>query len=102
MRTWPRSCTIEQAERCADDLPPRRPLRLVLGSRAREVLGISLEAGAPLAPSQLIQRGVAGNPEQPRLHRAAAAAVAAPLAVGALERLGGHVLGGRVMAVSAT
>ena len=51
-----------------------------------------------LAPPQLVERGVAGDAEQPRARRPAGRLVGALLAVRALERVRGHVLGCRVIA----
>ena len=59
-----------------------------LARRARELGG----RGA-LAAAQLVERGVAGDAEQPRARRSAAGVEARAPLVGALERLGGDVLG---------
>src|SRR5919112_6629357 len=86
--------SIQRRERRAYGLAPQRELGLVLGCRGDGVLGIDLEHGAALALSQLVESGVASDAEQPGVHRAASGPVGAPLPVGALERLGGHVLRG--------
>ena len=52
------------------------------------------QGGDALAAAQLVERGVARDPEQPGARPALARVVGAGLAEGALERLGGDVLGG--------
>ena len=75
--------------RCsAHGLAAQRQLGVVVGAERAGVLGLGLEAGAALAPAQLVERGVAGDPEQPRLAAAAPRPVGAAPAVGALEGLG--------------
>ena len=58
----------------------------------------STSVATPPAPAQLVERGVARDPEQPRALLAAAAVERAPAPVGALERERGDVLGGRAVA----
>ena len=60
--------------------------RLVRARASAAGAGSSAVGGA-LAPAQLVQRGVAGDAEQPRARRAAAGVEAAAAPVGALERL---------------
>ena len=58
---------------------------------------VSRRRAAP-APAQLVERGVAGDAEQPGLHAPAPGSVARALAVGALEGLRRHVLRRRAVA----
>ena len=51
-----------------------------------------------LAAAELVERRVAGDPEQPRPPASSPRLEGAPPTVGALERLGRHVLGGRSIA----
>src|SRR5687767_7033426 len=80
---------VERRERRPDRLPAERQLRVVLRRTRARVLGVALQRRAPLALAQLVERRIAGNPEQPGLRGSAGRAVGAPLAVGALERLSG-------------
>ena len=63
----------------------RRPVRR--RRRACTSSGSASSIGAALAAAQLVERGVAGDAEQPCLLGPARGAEASPLAVGALERL---------------
>ena len=60
--------------------------------------GVDGQRGHPPPPSQLVQGGVARDPEQPCAGLAAPPVERAALAVGPFERRGGHVLGGRAVA----
>ena len=72
----------------------QRGLGVVLGRGASSAAGLGGERGGALAPAQLVQRGVAGDAEQPgALASRGAASKRALLAVGALERERGDVLG---------
>ena len=76
--------------RCGAARPRRRPRR----ARRPTSSGSADQRGEPPAPAKLVERRVAGDPEQPRPLLAAAAIEGAPAPVGALEGERGHVLGG--------
>jgi hypothetical protein len=82
---------VEARHRLAQRGPAQRQLGRLLGGGGTEVLGIGRELGDPPPPAQLVERGVAGDPEDPSPAAAAACVEAAALAVGTLERLGGDV-----------
>ena len=58
-----------------------------------DVLGVHNQGRQPAAAAQLVERGVARDPEQPTALIAAAAVKGTAVAVGALERHRGHILG---------
>lgn len=71
----------------------------LLGRRhARRVGGIGAERGLAAATAQLVQRGVAGDAEEPGAGAAPLGVEAGALAVGPLEGRRGHVLGRRAVA----
>ena len=67
---------LERGERGADGGAPQRRLGGVLGRRGLEVGRLGGQRGGALAPAQLVERGVAGDAEQPGARRAAAGLVA--------------------------
>ena len=89
---------VESAHGGAHRLAAQRQLELVVGGRGHVVGGLGFEPRSAPAPPQLVERGVARDPEQPRLVAATPPAVGGAPPVGALERLGRHVLGRRAVA----
>ena len=70
---------------------PRRSPRAAPG---RDVGRLGGQLGLAAAPAQLVEGGVAGDPEEPGARLAAAGVEAGALAVGALEGGRGDLLGG--------
>ena len=89
---------LESGQGRADRGAAERVGGLVLGRRRVAVAGVRGERRGAPPPAQLVQRGVARDPEQPRTGAPARGPVAAPLAIRALEGLRGDVLGGRTIA----
>ena len=56
---------VERTQGGAHGLAAQRQLGVVVGAPRARVLVLTLQAGAVLAPAQLVERGVAGDPEQP-------------------------------------
>ena len=81
-----RSRAAQAAERGAQSGTLQRRLGLVVRRRGALVGWIGGQRRVALAPSQLVQRGVAGDAEQPRPLRALAGVERAVLAIRALER----------------
>ena len=76
----------------------RRALALLdalVGGGARDVGRVRRQLGLAAAAAQLVEGGVAGDPEEPGARLAAAGVEAGALAVGALEGGRGDLLGGR-------
>ena len=84
--------------------PPSTTVRRSATSAPSSTVAAAASSGSvtsvatPLAAPQLVERRVAGDPEQPRPLLAAAAVERPPAAVGALERERGDVLGGGAVA----
>ena len=96
--TSSRSRGSSVGERGADGGAAQRGLGVVLRRGGLDVGRVGGQRGGALAPPQLVERGVAGDAEQPGARRAAAGLVRALLAVCALERGRGDVLCRRAIA----
>ena len=97
--------TSSRSRGSKDEIPARRTERRQAPSTASVATGAGRLVGRldrqrrqPPTPSQLVQGGVAGDPEQPRTRLASPSVERAALAVGALERRGGHVFRGGAVA----
>src|SRR5215212_3643480 len=92
---------LEACERGGDRQAALAVLGALLHAEAGEVgrLGGQLRLAAP--PAQLVEGGVAGDPEEPGARLAAPRVEAVALAVGALKRRRGHFLGRRAVAEQA-
>ncbi len=89
---------VERLQRGADGRAGKRGVGRVVGDVAALVDRVGGERRMASAPAQLVERGVARDPEQPGALVAAPAVERAPTAVRALEREGGDVLGRRRVA----
>src|SRR3954454_10940433 len=75
---------IERGERGAHLLTAEGALRFLVRAGGPDVHRLALERRAPFVAAQFVERGIAGDPEDPGLRRSAPSGEAAPLAVGAL------------------
>src|SRR5581483_3932072 len=88
----------ERRERRPQGGAPQRGVGGLLGGRGALVGRLRRELRAPAPPAQLVERGVAGDAEEPCAPRPPAGPIGPALAEGALEGLGGDVLGGGAIA----
>lgn len=84
---------LEAGEGGAQGEPPLGALGARLDRGAVEVGGLGDQLGLPAAPTQLVERRVAGDAEEPGARLAAARVEAVALAVGPLEGGRRHFLG---------
>jgi hypothetical protein len=84
-------------ERISDRRATERDLGSVLHRHRRGVLGLGHQRGDSPASPELVERGVAGDPEQPCALLAAATVKRAAAAIGPLERQRGDILCARAV-----
>jgi len=85
--------SLEQGEGGGQRQPPLACLGALVRGGGREVGRLGRQLGLAPATAQLVEGGVAGDPEQPGPWLAATGVEAGALAVGALEGGGGDFLG---------
>src|SRR4051812_2638746 len=84
---------LQALERGGDGEAALAALGALVGAEAAEVCGLRRQLGLAATAAQLVEGGVAGDPEEPGAWLAALRVETVALAVGALEGCRGHFIG---------